>query len=108
LPTWDHSGYIGHMERATISQIKNHLSAFLRKVRNGETILIMYRNRPIARLEGLPPTLDADGWLARLEAQGLIRRALKSPLRLSDHPAAPPDPEGLAVQALLEERESGR
>jgi len=96
------------MEKATISQIKNNLSAYLRKVRNGETVLIFHRNRPIARLDGIPQTVDPDGRLARLEAQGLIRRAHKRPARRADRPALPPDPQGRAVEVLLDERERGR
>jgi prevent-host-death family protein len=39
------------MERASISQLKNSLSAYLDKVRSGVTVLVLDRNRPIARIE---------------------------------------------------------
>ncbi len=39
------------MKTASISQTKNQLSALLDAVRHGETILIMDRNCPVARLE---------------------------------------------------------
>ncbi len=39
------------MERVTISQLKNSLSAYLKKVRAGQTVLILDRDEPIAVLE---------------------------------------------------------
>src|SRR3990172_3653082 len=39
------------MYKATISELKNHLSAYLKKVQAGETVLVFDRNRPIARIE---------------------------------------------------------
>jgi len=38
------------MKRATISELKAKLSAYLRNVRNGETVLVMDRTTPIAKL----------------------------------------------------------
>jgi len=45
------------MEKATITEVKNHLSAFLDKVKHGEAVLITDRGRPVARLE----TVVSDG-----------------------------------------------
>ncbi|WP_369294471.1 type II toxin-antitoxin system Phd/YefM family antitoxin, partial [Klebsiella pneumoniae] len=36
------------MEKATISELKNRLSAYLKKVRAGHTVLILDRDRPVA------------------------------------------------------------
>lgn len=81
-------------------------------VRHGETILIMDRNKPVARLE---PVLtgesgDSEGRLARLERAGIIRRPTKSGPLTSIVNSSPPSPEpGVSVlQALLEERSEGR
>ena len=39
------------MEKATISQLKNRLSEFLKKVRAGQTVVVFDRSQPIARIE---------------------------------------------------------
>jgi prevent-host-death family protein len=97
---------------ATISETKNSLSALLDRVRHGETILITDRSRPVARLE---PVLGAEhagpdeGRLARLERAGIIRRARRGRLDEILRVAPPaPLPGGDVVEALLEERRSGR
>ena len=100
------------MKTATISQTKNGLSALLDRVRQGESVVITDRSRPIARLEPILASRDPDadaGRLARLERSGVVRRA-RAP-RLSEIlTVAPPSPERGAdvVHALLEERRSGR
>ena len=38
------------MKRAKVSELKAKLSAYLRSVRNGETVLVMDRTTPIAKL----------------------------------------------------------
>ena len=95
------------MIRATISQLKNNLSAFLRKVRAGETVLILDRNRPIARIERVGAEGQADDRLAHLERQGLLRRALRPfPREMLKEP--PPTPGKSVLDALIEERREGR
>ncbi len=42
------------MKRATISQLKSHLSEHLRTAEAGETIEVMDRARPIARVVPIP------------------------------------------------------
>jgi len=100
------------MKVATISQTKNGLSALLDRVRQGDTILITDRSRPVARLEPVASAEDAgpdDGRLARLERAGVIRRAARR--RLSEILRVPPPapvPGADAVAALIRERRSGR
>jgi len=53
------------MEKVTISQLKNQLSAFLKKVRAGKTIVIFDRDEPIARLERIRAELHPDERLSR-------------------------------------------
>lgn len=99
------------MRRATITEAKNQLSALLDRVRHGETVLILDRGRPVARLEPAParPEDDADGRLARLERAGVIRPAatpppvarILKPLPRLRKPAR-------VVEALIEERRQGR
>ncbi len=98
------------MKTATLTETKNNLSALIDQVRHGETILILDRGRPVARIEtAVTAAEDAAGRLARLERQGCLRRASAPPpeeiLR-----QRPPVPEGSAsiLEALLAEREENR
>jgi len=95
------------MEKVTISQIKNHLSRYIRMVRAGESVLILDRDRPVARLDGLGPGDPDDDRLVRLERDGALRRATaKLPWDLLRAPAA--TPRRSVLDALLEERQKGR
>ncbi len=95
---------------ATITEAKNRLSALIDRVRGGESVLIVDRGIPVARLESAVSVgADDGGRIARLERQGAIRPAGKPPATelLS---RTPPSARGRAsaVQALLEERRGGR
>ena len=65
------------MRSTTVSQLKMSLSAYLRRVKAGEEVVVTDRGRPIARL--LPPTGPAatPEHLNDLEAQGLLKRGTK-------------------------------
>ena len=98
------------MKKASISETKNRLSALLNEVRHGETILIVDRDRPIARLEAVRPgSGDAADWIGELERRGVVRRGCGGPVRklLSQRP---PRAKGgaSALAALREERAEGR
>ena len=95
------------MEKATISQLKDRLSAYLRKVRAGHVILILDRDQPVARLEGVAEQSDPEGRLARLERSGLVRRP-RSSVPLKALKAAPPKAKRSVTQALIDERREGR
>lgn len=99
------------MRTVTVTEAKNGLSALIDAVQGGETILIVDRGRPVARLDSAVSAAkdDPDGRLARLERAGIIRRARSSPtdlLPLSDLPL--PKPSASVLEALLEERRTGR
>lgn len=98
------------MKVATITEVKNKLSAFIDRVRAGESILIVERGRPVARLEpAVSIDEGADGRLARLERAGLVRiGAAPAPLELIAKP--PPRLRGSAsvVDTLIRERREGR
>ncbi len=100
------------MKIATISQTKNQLSALLDQVRQGETILIMDRNRPVARLEPVETGghRDPEGRLARLERAGIIKRGTASAGVPAVLRKGPPRPKkgGDILKALLSERNEGR
>ena len=98
------------MKRATLTETKNNLSALVDQVQHGETILILDRGRPVARLESvLGEEEDPEGRLARLERQGALRRAA-SPLPREILMREPPRPRqgASALEALLAERRDGR
>jgi prevent-host-death family protein len=97
------------MTTATITEAKNGLSALIDRVKAGETIVILDRGVPVARLEPVTALSDPEGHLRRLERQGLIKRGTgKIPLDLLREP--PPRSTGgmTLTEALLEERRSGR
>jgi prevent-host-death family protein len=98
------------MKRATLTETKNNLSALIDQVRHGETILVLDRGRPVARIESaLTEREDATGRLARLERAGIVRRATSTAPRDLLHQAPPRAAKGASVlAALLEEREEGR
>lgn len=95
------------MEKATISELKNALSAYIKKVRAGRTVLVMDRDQAVARLERVDPTVLPDDRVARLEREGLVTRARRS-LDLAALRRPAPKPTGSVLAALLEERDEGR
>jgi antitoxin (DNA-binding transcriptional repressor) of toxin-antitoxin stability system len=101
---------LAKMKRATLTDTKNNLSALVDQVRHGETILILDRGRPVARLEAVRGEgEDPQGRLARLERQGLLCRG-SAPIPREILMAKPPRPAqgASALEALLAERAEGR
>jgi prevent-host-death family protein len=72
-----------------VAELRQNLSRYLRRVEQGERLLVTERNRPIAEL-GPPPSTGAA--LDRLIAAGKvarpIRRGLPAPLRMDGDPDA--------------------
>jgi len=98
------------MKTATLTETKNNLSALIDQVRHGETILVLDRGRPVARIESaISESEEAGGRLVRLERQGIVCRA-KTPMPKALLRQQPPAPEeGVSLlSALLEERATGR
>ena len=94
------------MTTASITQAKNNLSKLIKKVRHGESVLILDRNVPVARLEPLPSgSKEADeAHFADLERQGLLKRGKgKLPKDFWTRPL--PKFKGSVVKTLLEMRE---
>lgn len=89
------------MISSTISETKNRLSELLRRVQGGETLIILDRNRPIARVEAVVG-LDHLTHVTPPKDPGALQRMLQIPL------GGGPDRATGALAALLEERESGR
>lgn len=67
-----------------IAELRQNLSVYLRRVSEGERLVVTDRNRPVAEL-GPAPTTGAD--LDRLIAEGRVsrpaRRGLPEPLELT-------------------------
>lgn len=102
-------GYSGFVKKASITEVKNNLSALIDSVKGGSPVLIVDRGRPVARLEPVSGTGDDDDRLVRLVRDGVVR-----PARGGDaqglFSTRPPRPKKGAsgVRALLEERRDGR
>jgi prevent-host-death family protein len=97
------------MKTATITEAKNGLSALIDRVRAGETVVILDRGVPVARLEPVTPSIDVSGRLRRLERAGIIRARRSEPrLDILDRPGPPLAPGASAVDVVLDERRTGR
>ena len=99
-------GYYGQMKKASVSDLKNQISRYLDYVKQGETVLVLDRNVPVAELKPVT-TKSSSGKLIALERKGIIRlgsgevpeKFFKQ--KLSGKPAR-------VLAALLEERQKGR
>ena len=94
-----------------ISELKNRLSHYLSRVRRGESILILDRDRVIARIEpagsGRGESLEDSAWLEDLERCGVVRRGTGRRLPRA-WLARRPELKADVVRVLLDEREEGR
>jgi prevent-host-death family protein len=98
------------MKCAKISQIRDHLSEYLRTVRKGETVIIYDRATPVARLEPVPTTArDAPLSYQKALAAGILMppRAVDDALQKLERPPKSKQPAQL-VNALIEERRAER
>ena len=59
------------MQTVNISELKNHLSVYLETVKNGEEIIILERNRSIAKIVPLPEN-DYESEELELIADGVL------------------------------------
>ena len=96
------------MPTAAVSELKARLSEYLQKVRGGAEVLITDRGKPVARLVPISRSKNLRESMVKMEKRGLIKlgsgRLSKSFWALP----RPEDPEGIVLQALLEERTEGR
>lgn len=97
------------MENVSISQLKNQLSAYLKKVEAGQTVVVTDRNKPVARLEPIAAAGRESDRIAMLLQQGLVSMPKAPPLSIEEiRKRRPVAPGARLLEALLEERESGR
>lgn len=59
-------------------ELKARLGTYLRRVRQGRTLVVTDRGEPIAEVRPIRP--DADAALARLKGTGAVTRATEKPL----------------------------
>lgn len=97
------------MRYESISIVKNNLSALIREVQQGETIVVTDRGRPVARLEPMGEMDQSDARLRALVDDGLASLPRRSPdATVLDLPMPSVVAGPSAVDYLLEEREGGR
>ena len=106
-------GYNGAMKRAKISELRDHLSRYLEEVRRGETIEVVDRNIPVARVV---PVMAAsvrghqrdEAWIERLRRSGVVKSGpLKGVAEILKR-VPPGPPKSGVLDALLSERRAGR
>jgi prevent-host-death family protein len=96
------------MHTSNIASAKSHFSRLIDLVKQGQTVLITERNKPVATLQPISQAFPAG--LEALHASGL----LTPPSRVLDvaaffaAPRASLAPENSLAQAILAEREEGR
>ncbi len=89
------------MKTAPVTDLKNRLSHYLRLVARGETVTILDRGRPVARLTRVAPD---EAEIEELVAAGLARPPL-APLPRDFLTRRLPQAKGSVQQALIEDRE---
>jgi prevent-host-death family protein len=100
------------MKAVNISTLRAELSSILDAVRHGSTVEIRDRKLPIARLVPVEPGTEArrgdiPPWLAKLAREGVVTIGhLKAIPEILKKP--PPGPPAGVLDALLEERRTGR
>lgn len=88
-----------------IADLKNHLSRYLREVREGSELLVRDRNLPIAKIVPLRNAGDLDAEILALAASGQVRLP-EAPLPASFWATpAPRVPLRRAVAAIVADRE---
>lgn len=98
------------VKTASVTEAKAHLSRLLDVVRGGESVLILHRGRPVARLEPVRAGEETDDLRqARLVREGIVRPGVEPPdaAALGAPGKKLPRKKGL-LDALLRDREEGR
>jgi prevent-host-death family protein len=92
------------MERSVVGarELKTRLGTYLRRVREGRTVLVTDRGEPIAELRPLPKDTNVPAALLKLSSQ----RAVTLPVRKAMMAFRPIQSKGRALSdAVLEDRE---
>ena len=71
------------MKRVSVTELKNQLSKYLRMVKRGETIVVVERSVPIARLTAETGAAAAEAHdLQRLLREGIVTRRASGRVKL--------------------------
>ena len=85
------------MESVSVRELRQHLSRYLRRVEEGEHLVVTERRRPVAMLGPLPEHADIlDLMIATGEATTPISDLL-------DLPLPPPSPPGPSMAEILDD-----
>ena len=96
------------MKKANIAYARNNLSKLIAQVREGDSILIMDRQKPVAKLEPITEDYsDMEHPASDLIRRGLVRAPEKRP-DLDPLQENLPDSKGDILTLLLSEREEER
>jgi prevent-host-death family protein len=97
------------MKKANVAEVKNRLSHYLDRVKKGETVLVLERTTPVARIVPIaaPSEMSNDErevWLRRAAETGTVRLGARKGVLgvLTRTPAA--ERRVGAVKTLVEER----
>lgn len=96
------------MRRASIAELKAHLSEYVDAVKAGEEVIVTDRNKPVAKLGPVNLPDQGEARLIALVRAGIARPPVKPLPRDFWQRPRPRDPEGRALAALIQEREEGR
>ena len=98
------------MKTVKIADAKNNLSRYLKYVARGGRVRILDRDVPVADLVPIEPSAGPveDAWLADLAQRGLVRPGEGGPLPAELFKPGPRRRGARVLEALLEERASGR
>ena len=72
------------MSTVGIKELKNRLTTYLRRTKQGEEVIVTERGKPIAliqRIQGAERAVSLEARLARLAAQGLVILPSQIPLK---------------------------
>jgi len=97
------------MKNARISELRDGLSEYLARVRKGETVIVYDRDTPIARIEPIEAyDPNVPEWVRDAERRGILSppKSPGPPIVLG--PPVKIDPKFSILEALLEERRTGR
>lgn len=95
------------MQKTSVSDLKNNLSYYLRRVKEGESIVVLDRGDPIADIVPRRVAMSkGSDLLNRLEAKGILKRG--NPTKLKNFPYPKKLGESGVLKALLEERRKGK
>jgi len=97
------------MKTTPVSELKATLSEQLARVKAGEEVVVTERGRPIAKIVPLSSeTMGLSAHMSELARNGLIRLGSGKISKDIWKLPRPVDKRGLALKALVDERENGR